>query len=99
MAQIDVCHRTKRLSRTIVDLRYVPLLDVAAKVDERGILGPSLPGVAKLLKTRRIRIDHLDRAQLAAEPGRDAAGLEPRRPENSVCAHILVLRGARGNSS
>ncbi len=45
------------------------------KVDERGILGPSLPGVAKLLETRRIRIDDLDRAQLSAEPGRDPAGL------------------------
>ncbi len=27
MAQIDVCHRTERLSRTIVDSRYVPLLN------------------------------------------------------------------------
>ncbi len=72
---------------------------LAAQVDERGILGPSLPGVAKSLETRRIRIDHLDRAQLSAEPGRDPAGLEPRRPENSVRAHSLVLPTARGNSS
>ena len=50
---------------------------LASQVDERGILGPSLPGVAKLLETRRIRIDDLDRAQLSAEPGRDPAGLEP----------------------
>ena len=57
---------------------------LAAQVDERGILGPSLPGVAKSLETRRIRIDDLDRAQLSAEPGREPAGLEPRRPENSV---------------
>ena len=50
-------------------------------------------------KTRRIRIDDLDRAQLSAEPGRDPPGLEPRRPENSVRARILVLPTARGNSS
>ena len=50
-------------------------------------------------KTRRIRIDDLDRAQLSAEPGRDPPGLEPRRPENSVrgqpgashCARQFVL--------
>ena len=73
---------------------------IAAQVDERGILGPSLPDVAKMPKTRRIRIDHLDRAQLSAEPGRDPAGLEPRRSENSVraphpgasqCARQFVL--------